>query len=87
MRPTDNPDAPPLEGDDGRLNVDLIDKLARKRGITSVEKLAAHCGVSRSHMFNLRSGKVTASIPVGLRMARRMRTTVEKLFGGGQVKA
>lgn len=82
MQPTEFPDAASPEGGEGRLNVGLLDELARKRGIKSVEKCAAHCGISRSHMFGLRSGKVTASVPVGLRMARKMRTTVEKLFSG-----
>ncbi len=84
MQPSGNNDAPTSTGDASGLNVALLDDLARRRGITSVEKLAEHVGISRSHMFNLRAGRATASVPVGLRMARKMRTTVEKLFSGQQ---
>lgn len=80
MQPSKISDAPTSESDAGRLNVKVLDDLARKRGIKSVEKLATACGISRSHMFGLRSGEVIASVTVALRMARRMRTTVEKLF-------
>jgi len=62
--------------------VDLLDTLARKRGITSVAELARYLDMSKSHLFRMRKGEVTAHVPMALRMARRMHTTVEKLFSG-----
>lgn len=59
------------------------DKLAEARasaGLTQVQ-LAEQAGVAQSVISSLESGHVPSAIIATVRLARRLRTTVESLFG------
>jgi putative transcriptional regulator len=51
----------------------------RARGLTQ-QQLAAHVGVSRQALGFIEQGKHNPSLPVALRLARALHTTVEALF-------
>lgn len=81
MEATPKNDAPAAEGDaTTRFRVEVYDVLARARGLTSVVAQAKRHGISRQHMFNLRVGRKLPSLPLALRMAEDLTTTVETLF-------
>lgn len=82
MPPSKKTDAATSEDDDGLLNYPALEAAALKLGITGVEQIAKHAEISRSHMFRMKSGEVGASVRTGLKLARRYRTTVERLFTG-----
>lgn len=82
MQPTQKLDARPGASDvKVRLRVEIYDALAKQRGITTVVAQAALHGIGRQHMFDLRAGRTTASLPLAMRMASDMGTSVEALFG------
>lgn len=63
-----------------RLRVEVYDALAAKRGVTTVVAQAQLHGIGRQHMFRIRSGKWNPSLPVAMRMAADLGTTVDALF-------
>ncbi|WP_189114530.1 hypothetical protein [Pilimelia terevasa] len=64
-----------------RLRVDVYDALAAaKVQRKKVVDLAAIHGISRQHLFDIRSGRCGASLGLALRMASDLDTTVEVLF-------
>jgi DNA-binding XRE family transcriptional regulator len=66
--------------DAARLNVAHLDEKAELSDIHGPDAQAVFLGVSRAHLYKLRAGECGASVTLGLRMARKLRTTVERLF-------
>jgi DNA-binding XRE family transcriptional regulator len=62
------------------LDVDLLDHLMAKRGVTSVKAMADLMGVHRSTMFEWRAGSLEMSFKNALKLADLAGTTVIKLF-------
>lgn len=82
MGATRNSDAPPADSDAKvRLRVEVYDALAEKRGAKTVVAQAALHGCGRQHMFDIRAGRSLPSLPLAMRMAEDLETTVEALFG------
>lgn len=86
MEPTPKDDAPAPDGDGGitRLRIEVYDALAHTKGATTVVAQAALHGIGRQHMFDLRAGRKLPSLPLALRMAGDLTTTVEALFERGR---
>lgn len=82
MEATQNSDAPSAESDAKvRLRVEVYDALAAKRGATTVVAQAKLHEIGRQHLFDIRAGRSLPSLPLALRMASDLETTVEALFG------
>ena len=81
MEPTPKDDAAMPPGDAiTRFRLDVYETLAEAKGLTSVVAQAAKHGIGRQHMFDLRAGRKLPSLPLALRMADDLTTTVETLF-------
>lgn len=81
MQATQKGDAPPLHTDARvRLRLEVYDALAAKRGVSAVVAQARLHGVGRQHMFEIRAGRSLPSLPLAMRMAADMGTTVDALF-------
>ena len=63
-----------------RLRLEVYDALAAQRGVTSVVDQARLHGIGRQHMFDLRAGRAQPSLPLAMRMAADLGTTVEALW-------
>lgn len=63
-----------------RLRVEVYDALAKQRGVTSVVDQARLHRIGRQHMFDLRAGRAQPSLPLAMRMAADLGTTVEALW-------
>ncbi|MFG3418711.1 hypothetical protein [Micromonospora sp. NPDC048063] len=82
MEATRNSDAPSAESDAKvRLRVEVYDALAAKRGAKTVVAQAKLHEVGRQHLFDIRAGRSLPSLPLAMRMATDLETTVEALFG------
>ncbi|RGC68395.1 hypothetical protein C5N14_13775 [Micromonospora sp. MW-13] len=81
MEATGKKDSPLPRGDGIRLRVEVYDALAEKKGLTSVTAQARQHGIGRTHMSLIKAGKKGVSLPLALRMANDLETTVEALFG------
>lgn len=83
MEPTANTNAAPPKpnGSRQRLRVEVYDALAAQKGLTSVTAQAKRHGIGRTHMSLIRSGRKGVSLPLALRMAADLDTSVEALFG------
>lgn len=64
-----------------RLRVEVYTALAEKKGLTSVTAQAKTHGIGRTHMSLIRSGRKGVGLPLAMRMAADLGTTVEALFG------
>lgn len=53
-----------------KLNPRLLDQARDQLGLTSDEKLAAHCGLSRNTIHGLRHGRTAPSAATLLRLSR-----------------
>ena len=53
-----------------KLNADLLDQARATLGLTSDEKLAAHCGLSRNTIHGLRHGRTAPSAATLLKLSR-----------------
>jgi len=62
------------------LRVDRFDALMASRGARTVREQAEHCGMRRTHLADIKAGRVGVSLPTALRMARHSGGTVEFLF-------
>lgn len=81
MEATQNSDASPAQSDvKVRLRLEVYDALATKRGITTVIAQSKLHKIGRQHMFRIRSGRWQPSLPVAMRMAADLGTTVDALF-------
>jgi DNA-binding XRE family transcriptional regulator len=81
MEATQNSDASPAQSDvKVRLRMEVYDALAEKREVTTVVAQAKLHGIGRQHMFRIRSGRWQPSLPVAMRMAADLGTTVDALF-------
>lgn len=85
MGATPKDDAPALDGDAvaTRIRLSVYDTLARSKGLTTVVAQARKHGIGRQHMFDIRAGRSLPSLPLALRMAADLNTTVETLFEHG----
>lgn len=63
-----------------RLRLEVYDALAAKQNVRRVVAQARLHGIGRQHMFNIRSGRHLPSLPLAMRMASDMGTTVDALF-------
>ncbi|NBE80349.1 hypothetical protein [Micromonospora rubida] len=81
MQATGKKDAALPVGNGIRLRVEVYDALAEKRGLTSVTGQAERHGIGRTHMSLIRAGRKGVSLPLAMRMASDLGTTVEALFG------
>lgn len=82
MEATRNSDASPAESDAKvRLRVEVYDALAEKRGATTVVAQAKLHEIGRQHLFDIRAGRSLPSLPLAMRMAADLETSVEALFG------
>lgn len=63
-----------------RLRLEVYDALAKSKGVDTVVGQARLHGVHRGHMFRIRSGEQLPSLPLAMRMAVDLGTTVEALF-------
>ncbi|HEY9373778.1 hypothetical protein [Streptomyces sp.] len=81
MEATPKTDGPSPKADGVRLRVEVYDALAEKRGLASITAQAERHGIGRTHMSHLRSGRKTAGLPLAMRMAADLGTSVEALFG------
>ncbi|MGC5033035.1 hypothetical protein [Micromonospora sp. DT229] len=81
MEATEKSDAPLPKGDGIRLRIEVYDALAEKKGLTSVTSQAQRHGIGRPHMSLIRAGRKGVSLPLAMRMANDLETTVEALFG------
>lgn len=85
MQATQKSDAPPGVIDAKvRLRLEVYDALAAQRGVTAVVAQARLHGIGRQHMFDIRSGRSLPSLPLAMRMAADLGTTVEALFEVGR---
>lgn len=80
MQATGKKDAPLPVGNGVRLRVEVYDALAEKRGLTSVTGQAKRHGIGRTHMSLIRAGRKGVSLPLAMRMAGDLGTSVEALF-------
>lgn len=81
MAATQNRDDPSAPTDAKvRLRVEVYDALAEKRGVTKVVDQAQLHGIGRQHMFRIRSGNSNPRLPLAMRMAADLGTTVDALF-------
>lgn len=80
MTTTGNPDTRSSQDDLGRLRVDVCKRLGARRRAYTDDQLADLFGIDRSYLYRLYSGKRTASLPMAVRMAKTLRTKVERLF-------
>ncbi len=81
MEATQNSDALPGDSDAKvRLRVEVYDALAAQRGVTTVVGQAKLHEIGRQHMFDIRSGRGRPSLPLAMRMAADLGTSVEALF-------
>jgi DNA-binding XRE family transcriptional regulator len=64
-----------------RLRVEVYDALAARKGLTSVTAQAKKHGIDRTNMSLIRAGRKGVSLPLAMRMAADLDTTVEALFG------
>lgn len=63
-----------------RLRMEVYDALAAKRDVTTPVDQAELHGISRSQMYRIRSGEWQPSLPLAMRMAGDLGTTVDALF-------
>ncbi len=77
--PTDDAKSP-TSYDGVRLRLDVYDRLAHRRGATTPTEQAELHGISRGHMYRLRTGAKTPRLDLAMRIASDLGTTVEKLF-------
>lgn len=68
-------DAPP------KLRTNVLDALMKARGIETVEAQAKYLDLNRTHWFKVRAGETEVLVGTAMRIARRLETTVEALFG------
>ena len=81
MQATQNDDAPAVQSDAKvRLRLEVYEALAARRGVKAVVAQAKLHGIGRQHMFDIRAGRSLPSLPLALRMASDMGTSVEALF-------
>lgn len=81
MQATQESDTPPPQTDAKvRLRLEVYDALAAQREVTAVVAQARLHGIGRQHMFDIRSGRSLPSLPLAMRMATDMGTTVDALF-------
>lgn len=81
MGATQNSDVLPAQSDAKvRLRLEVYEALAAVRGLKTVVAQAKLHGIGRQHMFGIRSGKRLPSLPLAMRMATDMGTSVEALF-------
>ena len=81
MEPLPKTDAESPKPDGVRLRVEVYDALAEKKGLTSITGQARKHGIGRTHMSLIRAGRKGVSLPLAIRMATDLGTTVEALFG------
>lgn len=81
MEATEKKDGALPRGDGVRLRIEVYDALAEKKGLKSVTNQAMRHGIGRTHMSLIRAGRKGVSLPLALRMANDLGTTVEALFG------
>lgn len=72
---------PPKTNATIRLRVEVYDALAERKGLTKVTDQAKTHGIGRTHMSLIRSGRKGVSLPLAMRMAADLGTSVEALFG------
>ncbi|MFV2094866.1 hypothetical protein ACFHW1_05155 [Micromonospora sp. LOL_014] len=63
-----------------RLRLEVYDALANQKNVRHVVAQARLHGIGRQHMFNIRAGRHLPSLPLAMRMAADMGTTVDALF-------
>jgi DNA-binding XRE family transcriptional regulator len=63
-----------------RLRLEVYDALVARRGIKTVVAQAQLHGIGRQHMFDIRAARVHPSLPLAMRMATDLGTTVDALF-------
>ncbi|MGX4657064.1 hypothetical protein ACWCHM_25945 [Micromonospora sp. SCSIO 07396] len=81
MQATQNDDALTSRSDAKiRLRLEVYDALAAQRNVRKVVAQARLHGIGRQHMFDIRSGRHLPGLPLAMRMASDMGTTVEALF-------
>lgn len=81
MQATPKSDAPPEQTDAKvRLRLEVYDALAASRKVTAVVAQARLHGIGRQHMFEIRAGRSLPSLPLAMRMADDLGTTVDALF-------
>ena len=81
MEATGKSNAESPKANDIRLRVEVYDALAARKGLTSVTGQAKKHGIGRTHMSLIRAGRKGVSLPLAMRMANDLDTTVEALFG------
>ena len=81
MQATRNSDAstPPSDAKI-RLRLEVYDALAAQRHAKSVAAQARLHGIGRQHMSDIRAGRHLPSLPLAMRMASDVGTTVNALF-------
>lgn len=81
MEATKNSDAMTAQSDAKvRLRLEVYEALAAKRGVGKVVAQAKLHGIGRQHMFDIRAGRKLPSLPLAMRMATDMGTSVDALF-------
>lgn len=81
MRATPKDDTQPLSSDvKVRLRLEVYDALVAQRGVKTVVGQAKLHGIGRQHMFDIRAGRSLPSLPLAMRMAADMGTSVDALF-------
>jgi len=81
MQATRNDDASPTPSDAKiRLRIEVYDALATRKNVKHVVAQARLHGIGRQHMFDIRAGRHLPSLPLAMRMAADMGTTVNALF-------
>ncbi len=80
MTTTGNPDTESAFDDLGRLRVDVCKRLGARRRAYTDDQLANLFEIHRSYLYRLYNGKSTVSLPMAVRMAKKLHTKVEKLF-------
>ncbi|WP_416902717.1 hypothetical protein [Micromonospora echinospora] len=63
-----------------RLRLEVYDALAAQRNVKRVVAQARLHGIGRQHMFDIRAGRHLPSLPLAMRMANDLGTTVDALF-------
>lgn len=81
MEATAKTNAESPKTNDIRLRVEVYDALAARKGLNSVTGQAKKHGIGRTHMSLIRAGRKGVSLPLAMRMAADLDTTVEALFG------
>lgn len=63
-----------------KLRIEEYDRLAAKKGASTVTAAAELHGFGPTRLFDYRAGRKTPRLEVAMRMAADLGTTVEKLF-------